>query len=221
VVSGDYMAYAREHIEAAFPGVKAAYLTGFGADINPSPRGLLIHARQNGLELGGTVAGVLNRPMRPVDGRLRRAYARIELPLAPSPSRERLVQDTQSTDPYMRKRAETWLGWLDSGQQLQRSVGCPMEVVRLGDDVTFFVLAGEVVVDYAIRIRREFAADNPWPVGYAFEVPCYVPTHRILKEGGYEADTSLIYYGIYGPLLGRSEDMILEKFRELARSARN
>ena len=43
---------------------------------------------------------------------------------------------------------------------------------------------------------------------------------RILKEGGYEADSSLIYYGIYGPLLGRTEEMVLAKFSELAERVR-
>jgi hypothetical protein len=43
---------------------------------------------------------------------------------------------------------------------------------------------------------------------------------RILKEGGYEADSSLIYYGIYGPLLGRTEAMILAKVQEMMKSLR-
>lgn len=220
VVSGDYMAYARRHVEDAFPGTKAIYLTGFGADINPSPRGRLVHAKQNGLELAGAVAGVLNRPMEPVSGPLRRAYARLDLPLAPPPSRERLSADAAHADPYVAARANLWLPRVDAGETMPTAVSLPMEVVRIGDDVTFFFLGGEVVVDYALRLRREFAGEGPWMVGYAFEVPCYIPSMRILKEGGYEADSSLIYYGIYGPILGRSEDLILAKLREMVRGLR-
>lgn len=220
VVSGDYMSYARAHIEATFPGVKAIYLAGFGADINPSPRGRLIHARQHGLELAGAVAGVMNRPMRRVEGAIRRAYTRLEVPLAEPPTREQLEEDARSDNRHVRSRARKWLERLEAGGELPRTVECPMEVVRIGDDLTFFFLAGEVVVDYALRMKRLFARDNPWLVGYAFEVPCYVPSMRILKEGGYEADSSLIYYGIYGPLLGRTEGMVLEKFEALAKSLR-
>jgi neutral ceramidase len=54
-------------------------------------------------------------------------------------------------------------------------------------------------------------------VGYAYEVPCYIPTARIIKEGGYEPDTSLIYYGLYGPFLTKIEPMIIDKFKELVR----
>ncbi|MBI4607300.1 MAG: neutral/alkaline non-lysosomal ceramidase N-terminal domain-containing protein [Planctomycetes bacterium] len=223
VVSGDYMAYAREHIEAAFPGTKALYLTGCGADSNPSPRGRLIHAKQHGLELAGAVAGVLSRPMRPVQGRFRRAFARIDLPLAPPPSREKLAADAQDQNPYVARRARAWLALLDGSKPLPSSVSFPMSVIRFGShgsdlaDLTFFFLAGETVVDYALRLKQEHALESPWTVGYAFEVPCYIPSVRILKEGGYEADSSLIYYGIYGPFLGRTESMIIEKAREMVR----
>jgi hypothetical protein len=94
----------------------------------------------------------------------------------------------------------------------------PLAAIRLGNDLTFLCMAGEPVVDYALRLKREFCADMPWTVGYAFEVPCYIPSMRILKEGGYEAESSLIYYGIYGPLLPGVETMILEKFRELMKA---
>lgn len=220
-VSGDYMAFAREHIEAAFPGAKALYLTGCGADSNPSPRGSLQLARQHGLELAGAVTGVLNRPLRVVNGPIRQAFVRLDLPLAPSPDRARLTSDAnESSNPHIRNRARIWLGLLDAGKPLPTTVSFPMAVVRLGSDLTFFFLGGEPVVDYSLRLKRLHAADHPWTVGYAYDVPCYIPTSRILREGGYEADSSLIYYGIYGPILGSAEAMIIEKFRELVELTR-
>jgi hypothetical protein len=215
VVSGDYMAYAREHIEAAFPGATAIYLTGCGADSNPSPRNRLAFAKQHGLELAGAVAGVLNRPMRPVAGPLRRAFRRLDLPLAPAPDRARIEADARSENRYVKNRALLWLALLDAGKEVPRSVSFPMAVARLGDGPTLFFLAGEPVVDYALKLKRLFAGESPWAIGYAFEVPCYIPSARILNEGGYEADSSLIYYGIYGPLLPRCEPMIIDAFREL------
>ena len=44
VVSGEYMAYARQHLEAHQPGAVAMFLTGMGADSDPAPRGLLLDA---------------------------------------------------------------------------------------------------------------------------------------------------------------------------------
>jgi hypothetical protein len=220
-VNGDYMGYACEYIEKAFPGATAFYLPGCGADTNPSPRATLTNAKQHGLELAGAVAGVLSRPMRPVGPSLRCAAARIDLPLAPAPTREKLVADAAHKDPYIQNRARLYLAMLDARKGLPTAVNYPLAAVRLGDEISFVFLAGEVVADYAIRIKRELAAEHPWTVGYAFEVPCYIPTRRILKEGGYEADSSLIYYGIYGPLLDRTEGLIFENLRELVRKVKS
>ncbi len=218
LVSGDYIAYARQALESVFSGARAVFLTGCGADINPASRGRLMVARQHGLELAGSVAGVLGRPMRPVAGPIRRSYARLALPLAPPPSREKLLEDSKAKDPHIRNRAQKWLGMLDEGRPMPNSVDCPVAVVRFGGDLTLIFIAGEVVVDYSLRLKRELAWENPWPVGYAFEIPCYIPSARILKEGGYEADSSLIYYGIYGPILGRCEKMIVDKLREMVKA---
>jgi neutral ceramidase len=79
VVSGDYMAYARQQLEAHQPGAAAMFLTGMGADSDPAPRGQLLDAKRHGLELAGAVIGVLDRPMRPVRGAFKLAYQPVEL----------------------------------------------------------------------------------------------------------------------------------------------
>ena len=212
-ISGDYMAYAREALERAFGGAKAIYLTGCGGDSNPSPRGSLALARQHGLELAGAVAGVLVRPQTEVRGSIRRAYSRVSLPLAAAPAREKLEKDAHDPDVYIQNRARDWLRMLDSGKPLPATVELPLGVIRIGDDLTFFALGGEPVVEYSLRLKREMSVEKPWVIGYAYEVPCYIPNARILKEGGYEAQESLIYYGIYGPLLPKCEAMIMERFK--------
>jgi hypothetical protein len=92
--------------------------------------------------------------------------------------------------------------------------------LRLGDDLTFVLMAGEVVVDYSRRLKRMLAEDHPWPIGYAYEVPCYIPSARVIKEGGYEAESSLIYYGFYGPLRGGIEMQLLNRLEALVSQVR-
>ena len=219
-VSPDYMGYARAHIEQTFPGAKAFFMTGCGADMNPSPRGTLAHAKQHGLELAGAVAGVLGRPMRPIAPTLRVAHARIDLPLVDPPTREQLEADARSDNRYIRGRAHLWLAALEQGGAMPRAVDYPLAAVRFGNEVTAFFLAGEVVVDYALRIARELAADNPWTMGFAIEIPCYIPSMRVLREGGYEPESSFIYYGIYGPFLPRVETVVMNAVRELGAQVR-
>jgi hypothetical protein len=191
-----------------------------GADSNPAPRGRLLDAKRHGLELAGAVAGVLDRPMRPVSGQLKFAYQEVVLPLAEPPNRQQLETDAQNPDIYIKQRAQAYLDMLDKGQKPPESVKLPMAAVRIGDDLTFLAMGGEVVVDYATRLKRLLAADHPWLIGYAYEVPCYIPSVRILKEGGYEADSSLIYYGLYGPFRSQIEQILVSKMVELAGAVR-
>ncbi|MBI4323902.1 MAG: hypothetical protein HY674_01420, partial [Chloroflexi bacterium] len=54
----------------------------------------------------------------------------------------------------------------------------------------------------------------------AYEVSCYIPSARILKEGGYEAHSSLIYYNIYGPFRGLVEEILTKRMTELVAQVR-
>jgi neutral ceramidase len=220
VVSGEYMAYARQHLEAHQPGAAAMFLTGMGADSDPAPRGRLLDAKRHGLELAGAVIGVLDRPMRPVRGAFKLAYDEVELPLATPPSREQLEQDARSEDFHLKRRAEAYLKLLTAGQPLPESVKLPVAALRLGEELTFVLMGGEVVVDYSRRLKRMLASDHPWPIGYAYEVPCYIPTARLIKEGGYETESSLIFYGFYGPFRGGIEAQLLNRLETLVRGLR-
>jgi hypothetical protein len=44
---------------------------------------------------------------------------------------------------------------------------------------------------------------------------CYIPSKRILQEGGYEPVDSMIYYGQPGPFAGDVEDTIFEGIRSV------
>jgi neutral ceramidase len=215
VVSGEYMAYTRQHIEAHQPGAVALYLTGMGADSDPAPRGRLLDAKRHGLELAGAIIGVLDRPMRPVRGGMQFIYEEVDLPLADQPTREQLEKDAQDKDIYVKMRAENYLKLLAGGQSLPQAVKLPLAAVRVGEDLTFLLMGGEVVVDYARRFKRLLADDHPWVVGYAYETPCYIPSARLIKEGGYETESSLIYYGYYGPFRGSIENLLVNRMSGL------
>ena len=46
--------------------------------------------------------------------------------------------------------------------------------------------------------------------GYSNEVMCYIPSKRVLAEGGYEAVDSMVYYGQPGPFTADVEEMIFD-----------
>jgi hypothetical protein len=93
----------------------------------------------------------------------------------------------------------------------------PVQVWKLGG-VTLVALGGEVVVDYALRLAREYKDETMWVAGYSNDVFGYVPSLRVLREGGYEGADAMIYYGRPGPFTEDVEELIVGKVRELMRS---
>jgi hypothetical protein len=209
-VSGEYMAYARQHLETTQPGAVAIYLPGFGGDSDPYPRGSLMHARRHGIELAGAVVGVADRGMRPVTPDFKLEYTEVNLQLAEPPTEARLKEDSVSQDKAICARANAYQRRLRDGETLPRAIPLPVGVLKFGRDLTFILVGGEVVVDYATRFKRALAEDHPWTVGYAYQVPCYIPSARVIREGGYEPDYSLAYYGWYGPFDAGAEEALFQ-----------
>ncbi|MDH7501706.1 MAG: neutral/alkaline non-lysosomal ceramidase N-terminal domain-containing protein [Verrucomicrobiota bacterium] len=218
-VTPDFPGYARAHLESVYPGATAIFLTGMGADCNPSPRGSLLTSKGHGLELAGAVAGVLNHPMRDVTAPIQFSYATANLPLEAPPAREKIEQDAQSRNQYIRHRAAHYLSLMDKGGPLP-AVQLPIAVLRFGNRLTLMFMGGEVVVDYARKLKRVFAEEHPWTIGYAYDVPCYIPSARVVKEGGYESDSSMIYYCLYGPFKPAVEDVVMDSMTKLLTASR-
>jgi hypothetical protein len=71
----------------------------------------------------------------------------------------------------------------------------PIQTVRFGSDLTFVALSGETCVDYSLRLKREFGGPGArWVAGYSNNILAYIPSKRVLHEGGYEAFRSLMYW---------------------------
>ena len=84
-----------------------------------------------------------------------------------------------------------------------------------GDELAMVFLPGEVVIDYTVRLKRELKRDRLWVTAYANDVPCYIPSRRILKEGGYEVDSSMISYARPARLAPTVEDQIIATVKAL------
>ena len=75
------------------------------------------------------------------------------------------------------------------------------------------------MIDYALRLAREYPQRRMWVAGYSNDVFGYVPSVRVLREGGYEGGDAMIYYGRPGPFTEEVEGLILGKVRRLVRDA--
>ncbi len=211
VVHPDWGGVAAEKIEAAHAGAVALVTIGCGADSDPQPRGMA-EVGNRGADIAAEVARVLRGPMRPVGALTAARFQRIELPFDHTVSREELQERLKGAQ-SVAYAARQFLKELDAGRPLPRAVGYPVQTWTFGRELAMVFLGGEVVADYALRLKRELGAERLWMNAYANNVPCYIPSRRILAEGGYEAEQAMNYYGLPTRLAEDTEDRIIATVR--------
>ncbi|MEJ7591802.1 MAG: PVC-type heme-binding CxxCH protein [Planctomycetaceae bacterium] len=153
--------------------------------------------------------------MHPVDSNISCNMARIDLPLGPLPSRADWEQ--QATQPGVTgSRARYFLKMLDDGKEIPSTIpNYPVQTWCFGEDLAMVFLGGEVVVDYSIRMNDMFDSDRLWINAYSNDVPCYIASARVLREGGYEADSSMLYYRRPTRLAPEAEDVLCDAVQKI------
>ncbi|MBI5395161.1 MAG: neutral/alkaline non-lysosomal ceramidase N-terminal domain-containing protein [Verrucomicrobia bacterium] len=223
-IYGDYAGFAQLALEKSHPGTEAMFTILCGADQNPNPRGAVEVARQHGESLATAVDRALGAEMRPVRAPIRTAFQSVPLDFAKHTRQTfedeiKKAEATKKSDSKFRKRrAEMMLAAYDKGRPI-RQVPLPVQAIRFGQDLTILALGGEVVVDYALRSKREYPNENLIAVGYANDVMCYIPSKRVLKEGGYEVDMSMVFYGQPGPFAENVEERIFRAIHQVMQKA--
>ncbi len=162
---GDYAGYAQEAFEADHPGVTAMFMMGCGGDQNPYPRSFLLFAQKHGKALATAVEAALETNQRamfhqkPLTGMLQTTLETVKLDFTE-----------------------------ESGRG---SFDYPVQIVQFGQDLALIALGTEVVVDYSLRLKRELGDRGPaiWVAGYSNVYSGYIPSKRVLLEGGYEAQS--------------------------------
>jgi hypothetical protein len=212
-ISGDYAGFAAAKLEEEHPGATAMFIQLCAGDQNPQPRNTLELAVQHGDTLAAEVKRVMRGPLSPVQGRVRAAYETTRLPFAPVPRSvfEAERDNPKSTVPQ-KQRARKVLAAMDAGHPVEETT-FPVQVLRIGTSLTLVAFGGEVVVDYALRAKREFTGEPLIVAAYANDVMCYIPAERMLAEGGYEVVDNLVYYGQPGPFAPGVEERVFACLR--------
>ena len=219
-ISGDYAGFAMEELEKQSPGALALFVQGAGADANPLPRRTVELAMRHGQTLAAAVSEVLQGKMKPVNGALRAAFENTEVPFQKPPSREELTTRLADTNAARRRNARWLLDALERDGRIRSSYPDPVQVWQFGDGPTLIALGGEVVVDYALRFKAKYGWSNTWIAGYSNDVFGYIPSRRVLKEGGYEGGDALINRPVPGPFAPEIEETLATKVDELVQKVR-
>lgn len=215
--SGDYAGFAQLEVEKAYPGVTALFFQSAGADQNPLPRHTVPLARQYGQELAAAVGRVLSEEMPALPAQLTTAYAEVALPLSPPPTAAALNQliNNSATADYQKRWAQRMLAQVNQGATFPDSYPYPIQAWKLGNQL-LLALGGELVVEYAIKLKQIFGPDT-FVLGYSNDVMAYIPSAKIVQEGGYEGASSQMVYGLPAPWDPSIEATILYEMVQLAR----
>jgi hypothetical protein len=216
-ISGDYAGFAQTELEKSHPGATAMFVMGCGADINPHPRTELEHAQQHGASLANAVEQASKGQLLQVQGNIKTAFDRVMIPFATPPTREEFQARLSDKNVFKQRHAERMLARLDRDGKLPVEYPFTIQIFRIGRDFTMIGLAGEVVTDYALRLKRELGEKGLWVAGYTNEVMAYIPSARMFKEGGYEVVDSMIYYDQPTSWSSELEEKIIGKTHEMAR----
>ncbi len=211
--SGDYAGYAQIDLERENPGSTALFLMLCGADQNPYPRSKLEYAQKHGDDLAAEVGRVLSGSLKPVRGTILAAFQTVDLPFAIH-TRETFEARLNDSNPARVRHAKVMLETYDRREPIRR-YPYPVQAIAFGKDLTLVALGGEVVVDYVLRMKKEYGAKGIIVAGYSNDVMSYIPSQRVLKEGGYEAADAMIYYGLPGPYTEEVEDLIFDKIHQV------
>ncbi|MDX1928456.1 MAG: neutral/alkaline non-lysosomal ceramidase N-terminal domain-containing protein [Pirellulaceae bacterium] len=217
--SGDYAGFAQAEIEKDLPGCTAMFWAGCGADQNPLPRRTVELATEYGHRLATAVRKAMSSDLKSIEPQLQTEFKLIPVPFGPMPTRAQIEQDRKSDNQYVSARAQSLLQTLDAGAELPSTYDYPVAVWHLGQSLDWVALGGEVVVDYAIAIKTLPAAKRTtWVTAYANDVMAYIPSRRVLMEGGYEGGGAMVYYGLPTVWAPEIEPMILDEVsRQLAK----
>ena len=215
-VGGDWAGYAQSLIEERNEGTVALVAIGCGADANPvsgvvGDRVEVAHAQ--GQHIADETSRLLQSRLTLLDAEPTVRHETIELPLEELPRRDHWLELGERED-AIGYHARVQLARLDRGEKLQTKIEYPIRTWAFGDRLAMVFLPGEVVVDYALRLKRELDGRRLWINAYSNGAPCYIPSERVLKEGGYEGGGAMVYYDVPTRFRSGLEEKIVDTIRD-------
>jgi putative membrane-bound dehydrogenase-like protein len=193
-IHGDWAGSAQLALEADHPGAIALVAIGCGADQNPNKRGTPDIADSQGREIANEVKRLFGGPWKELSTPPTARTKHIELDFDKLPTRAEWAALATNKAQQISYHAKKNLARFDRGEALPTKLPYLIQTWHFGTNLALVFLPGEVVVDYGLRLKREFDASRLWVHGYSNDDPCYIPSERILQEGGYEGGGAMVYY---------------------------
>ena len=214
-VHGDWMGAAQQMLEEKYPGANAMVALGCAGDANPTPRGEFKHVSQHAVMITEKISTLISANKFitlnsiPV-GKMKM----VELTFMHVPDAKEFVEQS-ALEAAQGLYARNSLEILARGGSISNTMSYPIQVWSFDNQLAIVFLGGEVVVDYSLRIKREFHKDKMWVNAYSNDVSTYIASKRLFAEGGYEVDGSMPYYNHPSRLTEDTEERVMKTIHEL------
>jgi hypothetical protein len=153
---------------------------------------------------------------KPLAGPPTVAARQVALPLAKPQGKAYWEQRLKTTGGFDHQLAKAMVNRIETQGAIKPTIDYPVSVWKFDRNLAMVFLGGEVVVDYSVRLNRELDWSRLWITAWANSMPGYIPSRRVLTEGGYEADFSQVYYEQPGRYDPKVEDTLVSAITALA-----
>lgn len=203
-VSADYPGVAMAALDQHLGVECSIFLQGVGADSNvksfsnPNDFGRTWEDTQRGGELvAASIISALDNGLKPAVPSLACAETISDQPFVTLPSRAVLAEAAQVPDDAMKQMwAKRMIVKIDRGEELPTSAPITVHGIRLAEGVRLAGLEVEPVAEWGRVIQAFYGAGTTFALGYVDGCQMYLPTTKMLGEGGYEV---VSYYEYHWP----------------------
>jgi len=213
-IHGDWMTEAQNLIEERHQGCIAMMVIGCAGDLHPLRRDKVEIMKGYGKNIADEVERVIKSDLIKLNAPPVVAMAWVKLPFAAVPTVACLIEQSKHSDirGYYSKLA---LERILRGDNVPKELNYPVQVWNFDDKLAMINLGGEAVIDYAFLFKKLYGEARVWVNSYANDVTCYIPSLRILKEGGYEGETSMYWYNQPSPFEELVEQKVTDTVNDL------
>ncbi|RKX30594.1 MAG: hypothetical protein DRP71_14800 [Verrucomicrobia bacterium] len=205
-LSAGFVGVSRRHLARSL-GVEThcQFIQGLAGNVRPRivadfesntfRKSTLDDVQRAGTELADDVLSALDKPVDELELNLKAAAGRVllaqDLERAPPP--EFWQELSRSDDELKRSLGVYWGARLDKGLPPVKAVLFEVGLLRLADGHDIAWMGGEPMAEWQGILRCSLQDEALAVWGYCQDVPCYLPTDSLLREGGYEVVTSRWY----------------------------
>jgi neutral ceramidase len=207
-ISADFPGAAAGELDRNLGRPCALFLQGAGGDAKASVIGLGLKEWRAGTwedvgRTGTTIASEILAAkaagLKEIKPALAAGLFEMELPLGPAPGRDELLRvveevkakgpDVPSGDKARGLWAEEQLNLIDRGFGLASAAPVLVQGIALGLGLRLVAVEGELTADLGHLIRDYYGGGLTFPLGYSNGARMYLPSSRMIDEGGYEVES--------------------------------